>query len=390
MRYLTNAALTIFIWMMVVSFPILGRAEDLSREQISEYGFIDWLNQKVYANGVGIAPKDKQNQTQAKTLAYRAAVVVAQRNLLEVIKGVHIDSETILEDRIVTDDIIVSKIEGVVKFSQVESSQLLENNAVSVTLSMPLTGRMGEVLIRAIEGTGKPSPTISAPQNLTDRLHRLETRVAALENKLSRLNEISVEQKSIIHLLTYLVKAWQNDTDRQARILKVGFASDEETAALSHQINEQNKQMASMSIHLKNLSHRLAVLEKSMRTEEASPRSETPGKAYPYTGLIVDARDTGFKPSLRPELYHQDELIYPGSYLNLSKAVQGGYVRYYSSRFQAQQSDRMGALPLAAKATGTAGGDRGLSIDDETSKILKAVLQEPDNFLARCRVVIIF
>jgi uncharacterized coiled-coil protein SlyX len=390
MRYLTNAALTIVVWMMVVSFPILGQAEDLSREQISEYGFIDWLNQKVYANGVGIAPKDKQNQTQAKTLAYRAAVVVAQRNLLEVIKGVHIDSETVLEDRIVTDDTIVSKIEGVVKFSQVESSQLLKNNAVSVTLSMPLTGRMGEVLIRAIEGTGKPSPTISAPQNLTDRLHRLETRVAALENKLSRLNEISVEQKSVIHLLTYLVEAWQNDTDRQARILKVGFASDEETAALGYQIDEQNKQMASMSIHLKNLSRRLTVLENSGRSEEASPRSETRGKTYPYTGLIVDARDTGFKPSLRPELYHRGELIYPGSYLNLSKAVQGGYVRYYSSRFQAQQSDRMGALPLAAKATGTAGGDRGLSIDEKTSNILKTVLQEPDNFLARCRVVIIF
>jgi len=390
MRYLINAALTIFVWMMVVSFPILGQAEDLSREQISEYGFIDWLNQKVYANGVGIAPKDKQNQTQAKTLAYRAAVVVAQRNLLEVIKGVHINSETILEERIVTDDIIVSKIEGIVKFSQVESSQLLENNAVSVTLSMPLTGRMGEVLIRAIEGTGKPSPITPAPQNMNDRLHRLETRVAALENKLSRLNEISVEQKSVMHLLTYLVEAWQNDTDRQARILKVGFASEEETAALGYQIDEQNKQMASMSIHLKNLSRRLAVLENSMSTEETSPQSETRKKAYPYTGLIVDARDTGFKPSLRPELYHQGELIYPGNYLNLSKTFQSGYVRYYNSRFQAQQSDRMGSLPLATKATGTAGGDRGLSIDNETSKILKAVLQEPDNFMARCRVVIIF
>ena len=391
---------------MVVSFPILGQAEDLSREQISEYGFIDWLNQKVYANGVGIAPKDKQNQTQAKTLAYRAAVVVAQRNLLEVIKGVHINSETILEDRIVTDDIIVSKIEGVVKFSQVESSQLLENNAVSVTLSMPLTGRMGEVLIRAIEGTAKPSPTISAPQNMNDRLHRLETRVAALENKLSRLNEISVEQKSVMHLLTYLVEAWQNDTDRQARILKVGFASEEETAALGYQIDEQNKQMASMSIHLKNLSRRLAALENSMSTGETSLQSEgetslqsegetslqseTRKTAYPYTGLIVDARDTGFKPSLRPELYHQGELIYPGDYLNLSKTVQSGYVRYFNSRFQAQQSDRMGSLPLATKATGTAGGDRGLSIDNETSKILKAVLQEPDNFMVECRVVIIF
>jgi len=31
-----------------------------------------------------------------------------------------------------------------------------------------------------------------------------------------------------------------------------------------------------------------------------------------------------------------------------------------------------------------------LSIDDETSRILKAILQYPENFLAQCRVVIVF
>jgi len=63
----------------------------LQDEKIGDYGYIDWLNQKVYAKGLGIAPKNKRNSTQANALAYRAAVVVAQRNLLEVIKGVHID-----------------------------------------------------------------------------------------------------------------------------------------------------------------------------------------------------------------------------------------------------------------------------------------------------------
>jgi len=390
MRHLTNAAVAIFVWMMVVSFPISGHAENLSREQISEYGFIDWLNQKVYATGVGIAPHDKENQTQAKSLAHRAAIIVAQRNLLEVIKGVHIDSETVVGKRIVTDDKIISKIEGIVKSSRIESSQLIENNTVSVTLSMPLGGRMGEVLVRVIEDTGKTPLTFPSSQDMVDRMLRLENRVTVLENQFSRLNEISVEQKSVIHLLTYLVEAWQNDADQRTRILPVGFASDEETAALRYQISEQGKQMASLSIHLNDLARRLSDLEKGPEIKKASPKPKTHTKTYPYTGLIVDARDIGFKPSLRPELYHRDELIYPGSYLNLSNAVQNGYVRYYNSRYQAQQSDRMGSLPIATKAMGTAGGDRGLSIDDETSKILKAVLQDPDNFLAQCRVVIIF
>jgi uncharacterized coiled-coil protein SlyX len=389
MKHLPNMAVSVLVLTLLVLFSISGHAEDLSREQISEYGFIDWLNQKVYATGVGIAPQDKENPTQAKTLAYRAAVVVAQRNLLEVIKGVHIDSETVVGKRIIADDKIVSKIEGVIRFSRIESSQVLEDNAVSVTLSMPLGGQMGAVLVPIIEGAGT-SLALPPSRDLTDRLLHLENRVAALENQLSRLNEISVEQKSVIHLLTYLLEAWQHDADQKTRILQVGFASDEETAALRRQMNEQEKQMASMTIHLNDLARRLADLERGPGSEKTSPKPKTQTKTHPYTGLIVDARDTGFKPSLRPELFHQGELIYPGSYLNLSDAVRNGYVRYYNNRFHAQQSERAGALPYATKATGTYGGDRGLSIDDETSRMLRAVLQEPDNFLAQCRVVIIF
>ncbi|MFC1875953.1 hypothetical protein ACFL2E_01565 [Thermodesulfobacteriota bacterium] len=389
MKHLTNITVSILVLTLLVFFSISGHAKDLSREQISEYGFIDWLNQKVYATGVGIAPQDKENPTQAKTLAYRAAVVVAQRNLLEVIKGVHIDSETIIGKRIITDDKIVSKIEGIIRFSRIESSQVLEDDAVSVTLSMPLGGRMGEVLVSVIEGTGTPL-ALPPSRDLTERLLHLENRVTALENQLSRLNDISVEQKSVIQLLTYLVEAWQHDTDRGTRILQVGFASDEETAALRHQMNEQEKQMASMAIHLNDLAHRLADLERDPESKKTPQKPKTQTKTHPYTGLIVDARDTGFKPSLRPELFHQGQLIYPGSYLNLSDAVRNGYVRYYNNRFHAQQSERVGALPYATKATGTQGGDRGLSIDDETFQMLRAVLQDPDNFLVQCRVVIIF
>ena len=108
----------VMVALFLLALPIQGQTADLLRERINEYGFIDWLSYTVYAKGVGIAPADKKNTTQAKPLAYRAAVVVAQRNLLEVIKGVHIDSNTILEKRIIVNDKIVSKIEGIVKYCQ--------------------------------------------------------------------------------------------------------------------------------------------------------------------------------------------------------------------------------------------------------------------------------
>ncbi len=368
----------------------MGLAADRSWEQITEYGYIDWLNQMIYATGVGIAPQDKHNQTQAKTLAYRAAIVVAQRNLLEVIKGVHIDSQTRLENRIVSDDRIISKIEGIVRFSQVEESQVLEDDAVRVTVSMPLSGKMGEVIVHAIEGSVQKSSGPSPPGNVAHRLHLLEQRVSVLENKLSRLNQISAEQQSLIQLFAYLVEARYHHDHLRSGLLSVDLASSQQSDALRHQLDQQEKQMASVYVRLNELSRRLEKLEQNAIAQPMPPASQPSVPTHPYTGLIVDARDTGFRPSLRPGLYHQGELIYPGSNLNLPDAIRGGYVRYYTDRFQAQQSDRIGSLPYATKATGTHTGNRSLSIDSDAANILKAIQSQPENFLSQCRVVIIF
>lgn len=389
MKVLFKINLILFIALMLF-LPQVGHTADRAWEQINEYGYIDWLNQRVYATGMGLPPQETSSETQAKTLAYRAAVVVAQRNLLEVIKGVHIDSQTILEKRIVADDTIVSRIKGIIKFSRVEKSQMLADGAVTVTISMPLSGKMGEVIIRAIEDPGKQTFEPASNQDLANRILQLENRVAALENQLLRLSNISAEQKATMHLLTYLLEAWQQHLDSKNQLLTVGFATDEETAALRHQLDEQKMQLASMSIHLNTLSRRLESIENNLSTTSEPAESGEKIRSYPYTGLIVDARDTGFKPSLRPELYGRGKRIYPSNALNLSEAVKNGYVRYFNNRHQAQQSDRVGALPFATKATGTYGGNRGLSLNDKATQIIETILGVKNNFLDQGRVVIIF
>jgi len=365
-------------------------AADRALEQITEYGFIDWLNQKVYATGVGIAPQDKHNQTQAKTLAFRAAVVVAQRNLLEVIKGVYIDSQTRLENRIVSDDRIISKIKGIVRFSQVVDSQAIEDGAVRVTVSMPLSGKMGEVVVHAIEGPGARLSESIPPANVTDRLQQLEHRVSVLENKLSRLNQISAQQQSLIQLFAYLVETRHHHDHRRSGLMPVDLTSGNQTEILAHQLHQQEKQMASLYSRLNELSRRLEKLEQNAQAPSTPPVGQPSAPKHPYTGLIVDARDTGFRPSLRPGLYHLGELIYPGDNLNLPDAIRGGYVRYYTDRFQAQQSDRIGSLPYATKATGTHAGNRSLALDADAASTLRAIQSQPQNFLSQCRVVIIF
>ena len=68
---------------LLVFFAQPCHAESFSQEQVGEFGFIDWLTQKVYAKGVGFLPANKTSTVQAKAMARRAALVVAQRAIID-------------------------------------------------------------------------------------------------------------------------------------------------------------------------------------------------------------------------------------------------------------------------------------------------------------------
>ena len=78
-------------------------------------GFMNWSDGSVRARGLGVPPDGKTGE-QAKALARRAAIVDLQRNLLETIQGVQIDSKTTVKDFMATDTInsaVVGTIKGV-------------------------------------------------------------------------------------------------------------------------------------------------------------------------------------------------------------------------------------------------------------------------------------
>jgi len=77
-------------------------------------GEINWVDGYVSATGNGAAAA-RGNMAQLRPLARRAAVADAYRNLLETIKGVKVDSSTTVENFMVSQDIIKTQVEGVVK-----------------------------------------------------------------------------------------------------------------------------------------------------------------------------------------------------------------------------------------------------------------------------------
>jgi len=81
----------------------------------SAHWTINWTEDYIEASGSAVPPTTAVSPAQGKLLARRGAVLDLQRNLLEAIKGVRIDSRTLMENFMVQSDIVRSEVEGWVK-----------------------------------------------------------------------------------------------------------------------------------------------------------------------------------------------------------------------------------------------------------------------------------
>ena len=78
---------------------------------------VNWSNGQIQAEGAGVAPEG-QPPSRAKLFACRAAVVDAQRNLLESIKGVRVEGTTVVANMMVESDTIRTSVNGVLQGGQ--------------------------------------------------------------------------------------------------------------------------------------------------------------------------------------------------------------------------------------------------------------------------------
>ncbi len=102
-------------------------------------GKINWTGGWVETTGLG-APPAKTPSGQARAMAQRAAHVVALRNLLELVKGVRVDAATLVENYMVTSDVIKTQVSGFVKGAVTTKTDFQADGAVEVTVRMPLWG----------------------------------------------------------------------------------------------------------------------------------------------------------------------------------------------------------------------------------------------------------
>ena len=132
----------------VLAVPVLGYCQQWHElvEQIGN-GTVNWTQGIVKANGIGVPPESVYGKPQARPMALRAAKLDAMRNLLEVTKGVRIDSTTTVKNYAVENDVIMSRVQGVVRGAQVINREYMSDGTVEVTMQMSLNGDLAHIVL---------------------------------------------------------------------------------------------------------------------------------------------------------------------------------------------------------------------------------------------------
>jgi len=122
--------------------PGLAMAQAGTMEPLVEpigSGSVNWSTGWVKATGLG-APPPNIGGGAGRAMAERAAFTVALRNLLETVKGIRVDSATLVDNYMVQNDVIKTQVSGHVKGAQIAKTTPSPDGSVEVTVKVQMYG----------------------------------------------------------------------------------------------------------------------------------------------------------------------------------------------------------------------------------------------------------
>jgi hypothetical protein len=160
------------VLMVLILVPAAGycdQEQDLI-EQVGN-GSINWSQGIIQGKGIGAPPEKDYGKPQARPLALRAAKLDALRNILEVVKGVRIDSTTVVRDFAIESDIIMTKVEGMVRGARQVKQEYLSDGTVEIIMAVDMRGGFAQLVlpqdIKQVEPITSMVPAQKAPDVLT-------------------------------------------------------------------------------------------------------------------------------------------------------------------------------------------------------------------------------
>ncbi len=317
-------------------------------------GSINWTTGQIFATGIGVPPASAANPAQSRAMTVRAAQVVALRNLLEIIKGVRVDSETVVENFMTKSDVIRTRVDGVVRGAQVVKTVYLSDGSIEITVGIGMKGALLDAVVPDSFGSRAvvPVPVRPAPP--------IPTTPYPPAGKLQPSPPPPSPERR-----PEMPKPEQPKTEPQKPAPTSSVPKPEMKP------EPPQPQPAPLP---------------------ASPEPTTAqfkgGKA---TGVVIDGRGLGLRPALLPKIVGpQGEEIYVGQVVTRTNAVEQGVAGYAKDVNAAANNFRVTDNPAVIKglrASGAARTDVVLSQAD--AQTLKDLGRQGD-FLQYCRVIIVY
>ena len=122
-------------------------------------GSINYSEQMINAVGIGFVPSNAVNAGQARRMALRIAKQDAMRQLIEIVNGVTLTSETTMSGAMV-DDVINTKVQGFIRGARpVGQPKYLSDTSVEMEYSVPMSG-ISDIILPTVT-----VPTSNQPAN---------------------------------------------------------------------------------------------------------------------------------------------------------------------------------------------------------------------------------
>lgn len=124
-----------------------GTAGGEFAEQITPHGHMNWTTGMATATGLGIPPRNATSAMQSREMTRAAAWSVALRNLLEVIKGIQVDSQTTVQNYVTTDATVQTRVEGIIQGAKLLQERELPTGEFETTVQIKIAGQISESVL---------------------------------------------------------------------------------------------------------------------------------------------------------------------------------------------------------------------------------------------------
>jgi hypothetical protein len=304
----------------LLSLSLNAAAEDVIKE--SATGGINWTQGVVYAVGYGTA-KANTSPAQKRILSDRAAVVDAQRNLLEITQGVRISSVLTTDKAMQESRETASRVEGLIKGAQV-TKRTYSNEVATVTMAMPIAGKF----LQALLPPEQAQSSFAAPINTNgQRIAHYQIR-GQQQLTLGRVQQAGLTLgHELLAMFIPPARAGQSLVIR-----------DESEAKAYKRLLEWMNQADSADIS--------KVLHLAVENYETNNQ---------FSGLLIDASAVpGFELATVPKIRDQDgNVLYPSESTSYDDIINKRGVTYDFDLNDAIRNQRVATTPFVIKALST-------------------------------------